>query len=215
IAIGLWIVSRGDLRPGWGAVAAGIVGILGGAFATRATTSHLDVVITWSALVAATLRYATPLTFAAIGGLFSERSGVVNIGLEGMMLMGAFFAAWGADVTNSWVLGIVIGAAAGGGLALIHAFVSIHLRADQIVGGTAINFLALGITGYMFVDVYGSEGTPAELPAIPDVHIPGLNHIPPGQFWADWFGQLNLMIWLGFLALIISYFVVFRTPIGL
>ena len=70
IAVGLWVVRRGDLRPGWGAVAAGIVGILGGAFATRAAVGHLDAVITWSALAAATLRFATPLTFAAIGGMF-------------------------------------------------------------------------------------------------------------------------------------------------
>jgi simple sugar transport system permease protein len=67
----------------------------------------------------------------------------------------------------------------------------------------------------MFVDVYGSEGTPAELPAIPDVHIPWLSHVPPGQFWHDWFGQLNLMIWLGFLLLVVTSIVIFRTPIGL
>ena len=166
------------------------------------------------------LRYATPLTFAALGGMFSERSGVVNIGLEGMMLMGAFFAAWGADVTGSWLLGILIGAGFGGGLALIYAFFAIHLRADQIVGGTAINFLALGITGYMFVDLYFGEGsdeqgTPADLPAIPDVHIGGLEKIPPHGFWSDWFGQLGLMIWVSFAVLILSYVVLFRTPIGL
>jgi simple sugar transport system permease protein len=132
-----------------------------------------------------------------------------------MMLMGAFFAAWGADVTDSWFLGILIGAGFGGLLALVHAFFAIHLRADQIVGGTAINFLALGITGYMFIDVYGDEGTPAELPAIPDVHLHGLEHIPPGNFWEDLFGQLNIMIWLSFAVLILSYIVMFRTPIGL
>ena len=92
----------------------------------------------WSALIAATLRYATPLTFAAIGGMFSERSGVVNIGLEGQMLMGAFFAIWGADVTDSWELGLVIAMVSGIALlALLHAFFCIHLRADQIVIGTA------------------------------------------------------------------------------
>jgi len=218
VAVGVWVVSRGDLRPGWGAVAAGIVGILGGAFATRAATSHLDAVITWSALVAATLRFATPLTFAAIGGMFSERSGVVNIGLEGMMLMGAFFGAWGADVTNSWIGGVLIGMGFGAALALVHAIFSIHLRADQIVSGTAVNFLALGITGYFFVDIYGNNGTPDNLAGIPDVHLSFLGHVPPhglGSFLGDSFGQLNFMVWLSLALLVLSYVVMFKTPLGL
>jgi general nucleoside transport system permease protein len=218
IVIGLWVVSRGDLRPGWGAVAAGIVGVLGGAFATRAATAHLDAVITWSALVAATLRYATPLTFAAIGGMFSERSGVVNIGLEGMMLMGAFFGAWGADVTNSWIGGLLIGMAFGAALAFVHAVFSIHLRADQIVSGTAVNFLALGITGYFFIDIYGTNGTPDNLAGIPDVHLGFLGDVPPnglGSFLEDSFGQLNLMVWLSVALLVASYVVMFKTPLGL
>jgi general nucleoside transport system permease protein len=215
LAAGGWAIAREQRRIGWGAVASGLLGGFGGILATRSSIGNLNEVFVWGALFAAMLRYATPLTFAAIGGMFSERSGVVNIGLEGMMLMGAFFAAWGADVTNSWVLGILIGSGFGGLLALVHAFFAIHLRADQIVGGTAINFLALGITGYMFVDVYGENGTPAELPAIPDVHIRGLEHIPPGHLWDDWFGQLNLMIWLSFGILLLSYVVMFRTPVGL
>jgi len=67
----------------------------------------------------------------------------------------------------------------------------------------------------MFIDVYGSEGTPADLPAIPDVHIGGLDKLPPGNFWDDLFGQLNLMIWISFAVLILAYVVMFRTPIGL
>ena len=86
--------------------------------------------------------------------MFSERSGVVNIGLEGMMLMGAFWGVWGADVTGSWVLGLLIGMGTGAALALVYAYFAIHLRADQIVGGTAVNFLALGITGYFFFQLY-------------------------------------------------------------
>ncbi|MDQ2968718.1 MAG: ABC transporter permease [Actinomycetota bacterium] len=175
-------------------------------------------VVFWGALVTATLRWATPLTFAAIGGMFSERSGVVNIGLEGMMLMGAFFAALGADKTGSWAGGLMIAMAAGGALALVHAFFAIHLRADQIVGGTAINFLALGITGYLYVNVYGEEGTPTNLPAIPDVQIGWLQHVPPhqvGSFLENAFGQMNLMVWLMFPLLIVSYIVMFKTPIGL
>ena len=107
--------------------------------------------------LAAMLRYATPLTFAALGGVTSERSGVVNIGLEGMMLCGAFFGAWGADVTGSLgrrarSSGMAAGAAARRSSTPCSRS---RLRADQIVSGTAINLLALGITGFLFVDVYG------------------------------------------------------------
>jgi ABC-type uncharacterized transport system permease subunit len=218
IALGLWAVLRGEVRPGWGAVAAGILGIVGGVFATRAAVPHLEAVITWSALTAATLRAATPLTFAAIGGMFSERSGVVNIGLEGMMLMGAFFGAWGADKTSSWVGGLFIGMAAGAALAFVHAVFSIHLRADQIVSGTAVNFLALGITGYLFQDIYGNNGTPDNLPSVPDVSFNFLRHVPPhglGAFLDDSFGGLNLMVWISLALLVVSWVVMFKTPIGL
>ena len=88
------------------------------------------------------------------------------------MLTGAFFGAWGADVTSSWVGGLVIGMAAGGALALIHAVFAISLRADQIVSGTAVNLLALGITGFLYIDIYGEQGTPDGLPEIPDVTLP-------------------------------------------
>jgi simple sugar transport system permease protein len=217
-AAGIWAVSRRERRVGWGAIAAALLGIVGAILATRSSITHLDIVVFWGALVTATLRWATPLTFAAIGGMFSERSGVVNIGLEGMMLTGAFFGALGADKTGSWEGGLLIAMAAGSALALVHAFFAIHLRADQIVGGTAINFLALGITGYLYVDIYGQQGTPTNLPAIPDVHFGWLQHVPPhalGSFLDNSFGQMNLMVWLMFPLLIVSYIVVFKTPIGL
>ncbi|MFN2470053.1 MAG: ABC transporter permease [Gaiellaceae bacterium] len=225
LAAGIWAVTRGAGRVGWGAVAAGLIGMALGVAATRSGETNLDLVFAWPALLAATLRYATPLTFAAVGGLFSERSGVVNIGLEGMMLMGAFFGFWGADRTGSWQLGLVIAIASGMALALVHAFFCIHLRADQIVVGTGINFLALGITGYAFVDIYGSEGSPTDVPSVSSPPLGFLNrwvpeiHIGPvdfeGAFIAEVFGDLNYMIWLSFLLLVLSYIVIFRTSIGL
>jgi ABC-type uncharacterized transport system permease subunit len=206
LAAGVAAVSRGAGRNGWLAVAAGLVGIALGLLATRASEGNLDQVVVWSALLSLTLVWATPLTYAAIGGMFSERSGVVNIGLEGMMLSGAFFAALGADKFGSWEMGLVCGAVSGAAFALVHAIMAIHLRADQIVSGTAINFLALGVTGYFFIQVYGENGTPGDLPRIPDVHIGFLGKV---------FGQLNLMIWLSFLLLIVAHITLFKTPIGL
>ena len=213
VGIGIGALVRGGARRlAWGAIVIGALGIGLGYLVTRSSEGNLDDVIVWSALTAAMLRYATPLAFAAMGGIFSERSGVVNIGLEGMMLSGAFFGILGADKLNSWPLGLLCAAVSGGAFALIHAFFAIHLRADQIVGGTAINFLSLGVTGYLFIDIYGGEGTPPDIPGIPDVHL---------GFLEDWYfvgpvlGQLNLMIWLAFLTILATWVVLFKTPIGL
>jgi simple sugar transport system permease protein len=168
--------------------------------------------VVWSALFAAMLRYATPLLFAALGGLFSERSGVINIGLEGMMLMGAFWGLWGAEVTGSWVIGLLIGMIAGLLLGLLHALFSVTLRADQIVSGFAMTFLAAGITGFFYVSIYGTEGTPDNIPRAPDVTIPLLDDIP---FVGDVIGRMNILIWLGLLTCLLTWLVVFRTPMGL
>jgi general nucleoside transport system permease protein len=211
VLFGIVAVSRGGGRVGWGAVAAGIVGCGLALLAMQSSVGNLDTVFTAS-LIASMLVFATPLTFAALGGIFSERSGVVNIGLEGMMLMGAFWGIWGADKTGSWVWGVAIAMASGGLLALVHAFFAIHLRADQIVGGTAVNFLALGITGYFFVQLYHGENVPTGVSQIPDVNLAKQSN---DSFFAESFGHLNLMIWVAILFVPLSYIVMFKTPIGL
>jgi len=183
-----------------------------GVAATISSVANLEAVFVWGALAASMLRYATPLIFAAVGGMFSERSGVINIGLEGMLLMGAFFGFLGADKLGSWEAGLLMAAIAGGLLALVHAVVSINLRADQILSGTAVWFFAIGLTGYLFIDIYGPEGTPGGVPGIPDVNLGFLDDIP---FIGEAFGSLSLMIWLAFLLLIVSYYAIFRTPFGL
>jgi general nucleoside transport system permease protein len=206
IGAGIWVLTRGLRRPGWTAIGFGLVGIFLGILATQASTSNLDEVVVWSALLSSTLVWATPLTYAAIGGMFCERSGVVNIGLEGMMLSGAFFGALGADKFGHWWLGLLTAAVSGAAFALVHAVMAIHLRADQVVSGTAINFLALGVTGYFFIDLYGNNGTPGDLPRIPDVNVGWLGSV---------FGHLNLMIWISFVLLIAAHITLFHTPIGL
>ena len=108
-------------RLGWGAFAAALIGIVLGVLATRSSTANLNIVFTAS-LIASMFVFSTPLVFGAIGGMFSERSGVVNIGLEGMMLMGAFWGVYGADKGGSWVVGILVAMLAGGLLALVHAY---------------------------------------------------------------------------------------------
>jgi general nucleoside transport system permease protein len=211
VALGIWTVTRGRARLGWGAVAAGVIGIGLGILATRSGTSNLNAVFD-AALVAQTFGFATPLVFGAIGGMFSERSGVVNIGLEGMMLMGAFWGVYGADKGGSWVVGILVGMVVGALFALVYAFFAIHLRADQIVGGTAVNFLALGITGYFFFQLYHGNYIPTGVSQIPNIKIPGISGT---HFLGPAIGNLNLMVWAGFALVLVSYVVVFKTPIGL
>jgi general nucleoside transport system permease protein len=208
LALGLSALSQGEKRLGWFAIGFGFLGTVGALWAQGVDQDTLEAVVT-GGLVASTLRFATPLAYAAMGGIFSERSGVVNIGLEGMMLMGAFFAVWGSIWSGSWVVGIVTAMISGGLLAFIHGVFSIHLRADQIVSGFAVNLLALGLTGYLYSSIY-PDGTPtARVDRVPTLE---------GAFgFLSWVpgADLSLLVWAMFLVVILSFVVLFKTPIGL
>jgi general nucleoside transport system permease protein len=208
LALGLAALSQGERRLGGFAVAIGFLGTIGGLWAQGVDRDTLEAVIT-GGLVASTLRFATPLAYAAMGGIFSERSGVVNIGLEGMMLIGAFFAVWGSIWSGSWVVGIVSAMISGGLLAFIHGVFSIHLRADQIVSGFAVNLLALGLTGYLYSSIY-PDGTPTEKVD----RVPSLEGAFGFLSWVPG-ADLSLLVWAMFLVVILSFVVLFKTPIGL
>jgi ABC-type uncharacterized transport system permease subunit len=212
VAAGVFVVREGEKRLGWIAIVIGVLAGVGAVAATQTNESSLDAVFVWSALFAAMLRFATPLTFAALGGLLCERSGVINIGLEGMMLMGAFFGIFGADLTGSWLLGCLIGMVSGGALALIHAVLSVSFRADQVVSGFGINFLALGITGYVFIAHYGDQGTPGDVPRVPTVSLPLIEDL---DFFGEAIGNANLLTWIALLLVVLAAVFLFRTPPGL
>lgn len=137
-------------------------------------------------LLAATVRLATPISLAAMGAVVCERSGIVNIAMEGIMIVGAFFAAIVAGVTgNPWV-GMLAGVLFGGVFSLIHAFASIHLHMDHVVSGAVLNILALGITRYLMILIVGHPGTTDPIPvglnefqfAVPLLHrIPVLGRV--------------------------------------
>jgi general nucleoside transport system permease protein len=212
VLAGAYAVRDGEKRLGWIAI---VISVLGGVFAVIAVNSgesNLERVFVWSALIAGMLRFATPLIFAAMGGILSERSGVINIGLEGMMLTGAFFGIFGADLFDSWFLGILTGVAAGALLGLVHAFVSIQLRADQVVSGTGINIIAIGITGYVFIYHYGDQGTPSDISRVPNVTLPGIENI---SFIGEAIGRLNLLTWAALLLVPLLTLYLFRTRGGL
>jgi simple sugar transport system permease protein len=212
VLAGVYATRQGEKRLGWIAVVIAVLGAILGVIAAKSGESNLDRVFVWSALVAGMLRYATPLIFGAMGGILSERSGVINIGLEGMMLIGAFFGIFGSDLLGSWVLGVVVGVAAGAVIGLVHAFVSIQLRADQVVSGTGINFLAIGITGYIFIYHYGDQGTPSDISRAPNVTLPLVEDIP---FIGEAIGQMNVLTWAALLLVPILSVYLFRTRGGL
>jgi simple sugar transport system permease protein len=212
VAAGVYAAREGEKRLGWIAVAAAVLGAVFAVIAVKSGESNLERVFVWSALTAGMLRFGTPLIFAAMGGILSERSGVINIGLEGMMLMGAFFGIFGADLTGSWLLGIVSGLAAGAVFGLVHAVVSIHLRADQVVSGTGINILALGVTGYVFIYHYGDQGTPPDISRVPNVTLPLVEDVP---FVGDAIGNLNLLTWAALILVPLLTLFLFRTRGGL
>jgi general nucleoside transport system permease protein len=97
-------------------------------------------------------------------------------------------------------------------MGLLHAVLSISLRADQVVGGTAINLLAVGITGYVFIAHYGQQGTPGDVPRVPEVSLPGIKEIP---FVGDAIGEANLLTWVALILVPLLALYLFRTPGGL
>ncbi|MBP6771379.1 MAG: ABC transporter permease [Gemmatimonadaceae bacterium] len=125
----------------------------------------------------ATVRFATPLAFAALGECVSERAGVINIGLEGAILAGALGGTVVAGLAGP-EMGFVAGAAAGVLIALIFAVFTVWMRADQIITGTAITMLAIGLTGTLYRTVYGAGGVALSTPTIGPVPIPLLSSIP-------------------------------------
>ena len=214
VACGIAAVPRGERKLGWWAIALGIAGAASAIWLQGKDAETLDSILT-AGVLASMLRFATPLAFAAMGGIFSERSGVVNIGLEGMMLTGAFFGIWGSVWSGSWVVGLLTAMVAGGLLALIHAVFCIHLRADQIVSGFAVNFLALGLTGFLYSSIYPG-GIHENVSRVPNVNLGFLGDVPGiGSFLEGVFGHLNLLVWLMFATVILAYIVLFKTPIGL
>jgi ABC-type uncharacterized transport system permease subunit len=164
-----------------------------------------------AAFFAAGVRLSTPLICAAIGGIFSERSGVVNIGLEGMMLTGAFAGIVGAFFSGDPWIGVLVAMLAGGLMGLLHAFLSVTVRANQIVSGIAINILAAGVTTYSLRVIWGLSDKP-QVQGFSQWHLPVLGSIP---FLGEVLFQHIPLVYLAFLIVPIAHFVLFRTSWGL
>jgi ABC-type uncharacterized transport system permease subunit len=161
--------------------------------------------------LAAAVRVATPLLLAATGETVSQRSGVLNLGLEGMMLAGALAATLGATASGPWT-GVALAVLAGMALAGVFALVTIGARADQVIAGTAITLAAVGFTGTIYRQAYGAAGAGLGLPTLAPIPIPVLSTVPllgPALF------SQPAPTYLGLLAVPAVWWLLFRTRIGL
>ena len=146
-------------------------------------------------LIPTTLRMATPLGFAALGGIYSERAGVINLALEGMMLIGAFGYVVGTQVSGSVWFGLLVGMGFGVGLALVHAVATVTFHAEQVVTGIGINILALGITEYLLP-------TSKQVDGLPHWQLPFI-------------GSYSFIVYLLPVLMVVSHILLFKTPWGL
>lgn len=159
-------------------------------------------------LLASGIRYGTAILFATIGEIFAERSGVLNLGVEGMMLMGAMTAFGTAHATGNPWLGLLAAAGAGGLLALLHAFVTVTLRADQVVSGLALTFVGTGLSAVLGAPLVEVR----QAPRLPSFAIPVLADVP---ILGPIFFQHNVIVYLGFLLIPLAWFYIYRTRPGL
>ncbi|RAQ96710.1 branched-chain amino acid ABC transporter permease [Thermogemmatispora tikiterensis] len=171
-------------------------------------------VITSGDLWQASLQFAALLLLPALGGVISERSGVVNIAMEGMMLIGCYVGVVVTLASHSVLVGLLAAIIAGGLLALVHGVVSIHLKADQIISGIAINVAALGLTNYLNIVQTGGQGIPS---LASNLRLPVLNWGPLAQlpFLGQVLFQQNVVFYVTIIILVGLQFLLFRTNLGL
>lgn len=159
----------------------------------------------------ATTRLAIPIMLAALGGMFAERAGVLNIGMEGMMLLGAFVGFTGAFLTGNLWFGVVAGMLAGAVLGLVLAFYTVRLTSNQVVVGIAINLLMVGATSYGFRAVFGTGTNAPRITPFPPIEIPVLSQIPvlgPLLF------QQGILVYLALILVPITAVILSRMSVG-
>lgn len=166
----------------------------------------------WQALLVATVRMTIPILLAAIGGVFSERSGVVNLGLEGCMLVGCLAGVLGSYYLGGAWAGILIAVLAGMAISLVFAFVTVTLATNQVLAGTALNFLCTGLTGFFLRALFGIRTDPVKVKAFAVWPVPVLSKIP---FIGPVFFEHVPLVYLAYIILPVAHFVLYRTKIGL
>lgn len=157
-----------------------------------------------------TLTLSVPIAFAALGGIFSEKSGVINIGLEGHLIIAAFVAVYGVNLTGSIWLGFLIGVLASTLFALLFAIVCIEFKADQIIAGLAVWLVALGLAPFLSTVLYNSKNASIEQGGFETLSVPVLSSIP----YVGVLFEATLPVYLLFVAVALSWYVLNRTSFG-
>ena len=165
-----------------------------------------------SELIAAIISLSVPMAFAALGEVISERAGVINLGTEGVMLVGAISAFYVSFFYHSNFVGVLLGATGGALLGLLMAFISISLKQDQILSGLGIYFLGLGLSGFLYEASFSQIGSTIRITGLAPLPIPMLSQIP--VLGGSLFSQ-DIMEYLAFATLILVIFVIGRTTFGL
>ena len=156
------------------------------------------------------LRSATPVALAALGGAMTEHAGIMNIGMDGMILMGAFFAALGSFLFQSAGAGVLFALLMGIIVGLFFALFTVQFRSDEFIIGTALNTFALGLTSFLSRSIFGSAGTKGN-PALPNVSISLLDQIP---FLGEVLSGHSLLVYVTWVLVLVMWAFVYRTPYG-
>lgn len=164
------------------------------------------------ALLSAAIRLSIPILFAALGGMYSELSGVSNIGLEGIMLVGAFAGVVGSYYTGSQWFGALMAIIFGILIALIFSIATVNIKINQIVTGVAINLLAVGLTSFFFRAIFGITTVPITVNNFKSLEIPILSSIP---ILGEIFFKQTVLVYIAFLLVPISYYILYKTSWGL
>ncbi|NLC04508.1 MAG: ABC transporter permease [Tissierellia bacterium] len=164
------------------------------------------------ALLSASIRLSVPILLAALGGMYSERAGVVNIGLEGIMLVGAFAGVVGSYFSGSQWIGALLAMVSGMAIAYLFALTTVKIKMNQIVSGVAINMLGIGLTSFLFRALFGITTVPITVKSFATYNVPILSKIP---ILGEVFFKQTPLVYIAFLLVPISSYILYKTSWGL
>lgn len=171
--------------------------------------SIVDLIIS---LISGSLRISIPIAFGALGATFAERSGIISLGLEGMMLSGAFFGTLGSYITGNAYAGLLFAMAGGGVFGLIHALLTIKFKTDHVISGVGINLLGQGLTTVLLQVIWGNRGKSPEVSGLGNIRLPFMYNVP---FLGKMLGSVSPLFIIMIAVIIVSWIVLYKTVFGL